>query len=125
MKLLLDQGLPRRAAELLRGAGVDTVHAAEVGLSRSDDADILEWCRVNAAAVVTLDADFHALIALAGGSTPSAVRIRIQGLKGPEAARLIQTVVQEREADVLAGALITVERERTRVRRLPIKSERT
>jgi predicted nuclease of predicted toxin-antitoxin system len=31
MKLLLDQGLPRTAAELLRTAGVDAIHVGEIG----------------------------------------------------------------------------------------------
>ena len=33
MKLLLDQGLPRTAAELLRAIGFDTLHIGEIGFS--------------------------------------------------------------------------------------------
>jgi predicted nuclease of predicted toxin-antitoxin system len=120
VKLLLDQGVPRRAAELLREAGVETRHAGEIGLSAAADADILAWCRANGAVAVTLDADLHALIALAGAPAPSTIRIRIQGLKGPETAELIRNVIEARQTDLTAGALVTVEQERTRVRRLPI-----
>ena len=42
MKLLLDQGLPRSAAALLRNAGFDTVHTGEIGLARAEDAVILD-----------------------------------------------------------------------------------
>lgn len=60
MKILLDQGVPRRSAQLLRDTGLDAVHASEVGLSAVDDEAILVWCREQGRVVVTLDADFHA-----------------------------------------------------------------
>ena len=41
MKLLLDQGLPRSAAELLRAAGIDAVHTGEIGCATAEDAEIL------------------------------------------------------------------------------------
>jgi predicted nuclease of predicted toxin-antitoxin system len=44
VKVFLDQGVPRRAAGLLRETGVDAVHAAEVGLSGAEDRVIIEWC---------------------------------------------------------------------------------
>ena len=89
------------------------------------DADILAWCRQHVAVAVTLDADFHAAIALSGESAPSAIRLRIQGLKGPETARLLLDILPAREAQLTAGALITVQHGRLRVRSLPVarKSE--
>ncbi|MBI5443518.1 MAG: DUF5615 family PIN-like protein [Deltaproteobacteria bacterium] len=41
MKLMLDQGLPRSAAALLREKGHDAVHVAEIGLAAATDAEIL------------------------------------------------------------------------------------
>lgn len=41
MKLLLDQGLPRSAASLLRSRGHDAVHTGEIGLATAEDAVIL------------------------------------------------------------------------------------
>lgn len=120
MKLFLDQGVPRRAAALLREAGREAVHAGEVGLSSADDRVILDWCLANGATVVTLDADFHTLIALSGGTAPSAIRLRIQGLKGPAAARLLLDVVDAHQGELGAGALITLQPSRLRLRRLPI-----
>ncbi len=64
MKLLLDQGLPRTAAELLRVAGFDTLHVGDVGYATATDAAILQLALGEQRIVVTLDADFHALLAL-------------------------------------------------------------
>jgi predicted nuclease of predicted toxin-antitoxin system len=47
VKLFLDQDVPRRAASLLREAGVDAIHASEVGLSAAADAEIVTWCRAH------------------------------------------------------------------------------
>ena len=37
MKLLLDQGLPHTAAELLTTAGIDTTHVGEIGYASAED----------------------------------------------------------------------------------------
>ena len=37
MKLLLDQGTPRSAAAILRGADFDAVHTGEIGLAEAED----------------------------------------------------------------------------------------
>ncbi len=62
MKLLLDQGLPRSACARLREFGHEVVHVGDVGMSRASDADILAVARSTGSTVVTLDADFHALL---------------------------------------------------------------
>ena len=80
MKVLLDQGLPRSTTSFLRSAGFDAVHTSDVGLATADDATILEEAREDGRFVVTLDADFHALLALSGSRAPSVVRMRDEGL---------------------------------------------
>ena len=120
MKLLLDQGLPRSAAELLRKAGIDTVHTGEIGYAAASDADILEYGRREGRIVVTLDADFHTLLALSGATSPSVIRIRIEGLRGEAAAALLQSVLQQGDEDLQQGAVITIQAGRLRTRRLPL-----
>ena len=122
MKLLLDQGLPQSTARLLCETGIETVHVSEIGYSRAEDAIILERGRQEDRVVVTLDADFHALLALSGATSPSVIRIRVEGLKGENAANLIRTVLMQCEEDLKQGAVVTVERRRIRVRRLPLTS---
>ena len=120
MRLLLDQGLPRSAAPLLRNDGHDTVHTGECDLATSSDSAILEYARDQGRVVVTLDADFHALMALANATTPSVIRIRIEGLDGKGLAELLRTVLKRAGEDLRAGALVSVTESQVRIRGLPV-----
>jgi predicted nuclease of predicted toxin-antitoxin system len=121
MKLLLDQGTPRSAAALLRQAGLDVAHTAEIGLAAASDAEILVHAVQAGAVVVTLDADFHTLLALSSAAQPSVIRIRVEGLRAGEFSELLQRVIASCEADIIAGAVISVREHEVRVRRLPIR----
>jgi predicted nuclease of predicted toxin-antitoxin system len=120
MKLLLDQGLPRSAAALLHDMGLDTLHVADVGMSAAEDPDILRWASSEARTIVSIDSDFHSLLALSAAKTPSVIRIRIEGLKAPEAASLIIQIVSQFRSDLEQGAVVTVQPGRMRMRRLPL-----
>jgi|GEM_PF-97990 len=106
MKFLLDQNLSAAAAELLRASGTDVFHTREVELATAEDVDILQWCREQARILITLDADCHALLALSGATSPSVVRIRIEGLRDEALADLIRRVTQKRCAARLSNHVI-------------------
>ena len=120
MTILLDQGLPRSSAGLLRNAGLDAIHTGECGLARAADATILDLARAEDRIVVTVDSDFHALLATTNANGPSVVRIRIEGLRAEAAAGLLQSVLEQCRDDLTAGAVVSVEEDRIRTRRLPI-----
>jgi predicted nuclease of predicted toxin-antitoxin system len=120
MKLLLDQGLPLSAAALLRNAGIDTIHVGEIGMSEAEDADILQRARDGGRVVATLDADFHALLALDVAIAPSVIRIRIERLRAQALTDLLLTVIAECGKALELGSAITVEPSRIRLRRLPL-----
>lgn len=120
MKLLLDQGLPLSAAALLRDAGIDTIHVGEIGMSQAEDAEIIQKARVEERVVVTLDADFHTLLALNEAASPSVIRVRIERLRAQALTDLLLMVIAECEEDLEQGAVIAVEPSRIRIRRLPL-----
>jgi predicted nuclease of predicted toxin-antitoxin system len=120
MKFLLDQGLPRSTVPHLQAFGLEAEHVGALGLATATDEAILAEGIARGAIVVTLDADFHAILARSGAAQPSVIRIRVQGLKGEEVARVINQVVQAVESDLLAGAAVTVTERRLALRRLPL-----
>lgn len=120
MKLLLDQGLPRSAAGLLREVGVDTLHVGEVGMFEAEDVEILTRAQDDHRVVVTLDADFHALLALAEATSPSVIRIRIERLRAQALTDLLLAVIAECLDELEQGAAVTIEPNRIRIRRLPL-----
>lgn len=120
MKLLLDQGLPRSTVLHLHNAGVQAVHIGAAGLPQSTDSKILQFARGDGSVVVTLDADFHMLLALSGATKPSVIRIRMEGLRGEDFARLLVDVLEICRDDLAYGAMVTVTENGIRIRKLPL-----
>jgi predicted nuclease of predicted toxin-antitoxin system len=96
------------------------VHASEIGMSRASDADILQRAGAESRSCVTLDADFHSLLATSGEHSPSAIRIRKEGLDAVALTALPQGIWPRIEGVLDSGALVTVTEQSIRIRRLPI-----
>jgi predicted nuclease of predicted toxin-antitoxin system len=122
-RLLLDQGLPRSAVGLLRDRGWDVQHVADIGMSRALDSEILEYARLETRVCVTLDADFHALLAVSGAASPSTVRIRMEGLSGGALAELLERVWPMIREDLERGAMATITERSIRLHHLPVGRE--
>lgn len=120
IRALLDQGLPRSAVRLLREIGWDVVHVGDVGLAAATDAQILERARAENRVVITLDADFHRLLAISGAKAPSVVRIREEGLTAAPLVRLLTDALTRIDQVLDAGAMVTVTARTVRIRALPI-----
>ena len=120
MKLLLDQGLPRSTIKHFKTTEIQAVHVGEVGMASAGDAEILEFANQEHAVVVTLDADFHALLARSAAKGPSVIRIRIEGLRAEGLAALLEDVLQVCGEDVRRGAVISVTERSVRIGQLPL-----
>lgn len=121
--LVLDQGLPRRAAEELRGRGWDVVHVGELAMHRAADEAILELARSRSAAVVSYDGDFGGVLAAERARGPSVILIRRQRVDGAAAVELLPQVVGEHLDAIRAGCIVSVTEGGSRVRLLPIGGE--
>jgi predicted nuclease of predicted toxin-antitoxin system len=120
MRLLLDQGLPRSSAEILRNKGWDIQHTGEIGMSNATDRQILEYARDEQRIVITLDSDFHAILAVENFDSPSVVRIRQEGLRGPELAELVEKIWLRIGQQLENGAMATITEKAMRIRKIPL-----
>lgn len=120
MKFLLDQGMPRGAVVEIRRFGHDASHVADLGLERASDSEILDVARSSQAVVVTLDADFHAIMATGTERLPSVVRLRLEGVRAAGLATILTNVHSKLRDELESGALVTVDARTIRFRLLPI-----
>jgi predicted nuclease of predicted toxin-antitoxin system len=120
MQFLLDQGIPRSAVDGLLARGFHAEHVGQLGMSMDTDEELLEAAANRDAIIVTLDADFHTLLATTHATLPSVIRIRIEGLKGEDVADLIAQVAAAAEPELEAGAAVSVTMSGVRVRLLPL-----
>jgi predicted nuclease of predicted toxin-antitoxin system len=119
--VLLDEGLPLRAALWLRDRGIDAVHVREMGLASAPDTHILAAARADRRVCFTLDHDFHTILAEGGATSPSVVLIRIQQTGYVETGTLIARVLRDLDGYLERGAAVTATRRGIRFRSLPLK----
>jgi len=121
VKLLIDMNLAPRWVGWLRAAGVDAVHWADVGPPTANDAAVISFARQHGLVVFTHDLDFGALLAHTRARGPSVVQVRTQDTS-PEAVGSLLVSALRRHAESLdAGALVTVDPSKARVRILPLR----
>ncbi|MDP9171027.1 MAG: DUF5615 family PIN-like protein, partial [Acidobacteriota bacterium] len=106
-RVLLDEGLPLRAAQWLRDRGVDAIHTREVGLATAPDAEILTFARSERRVCITLDHDFHSILAEAAANAPSVILLRMQRVGYIETAVTIERLLQEFRSQFAEGIALT------------------
>ncbi len=89
-------------------------------MASAKDSEILKYSENNKRIIVTLDSDFHTLLALNADSQPSVIRIRIEGLKANNYLPLIQMVIAQCNDDLDKGCVVSVQETQLRIRHLPI-----
>lgn len=120
-RVLLDQGLPARAAEQLRQIGWDAVHVSELGLQTAEDVNLLQLACAESRVAVTLDRDFPQILALTAARQPSVIPIRLQGLRAPELCRILSSAWQQYRALLEAGCVLQIGSKGVRARALPLR----
>jgi predicted nuclease of predicted toxin-antitoxin system len=121
VKVLVDMPLSPKLAAWLRDEGHDAVHAAEWGLHRSSDADILARAKHENRTVVTADLDYPRLLALARTTDPSLILFRAGDWNDADVIARMGEILRAPTSTEIERSIIVVDRHRIRRRKLPIE----
>ena len=120
MKLLVDMNLSPRWTELLHDAGWEAVHWSALGKFNAPDSEVMAYAAQHDYVVLTLDLDFSAILAATHGEKPSVVQIRTEDVSPRVIGPQVTAALRHMESELRAGALLTIDSRRTRVRLLPL-----
>lgn len=120
MKILIDMNFAPEWSQVLAKYGWEVLHWSEVGDPRATDRTIMNWANVNGYIVLTHDLDFGALLAATQTEGPSVIQVRTQGILPDDLEVMLVEILRQFEPELNSGALIVVNKQRSRVRILPL-----
>ncbi|WPL18857.1 hypothetical protein Thiowin_03948 [Thiorhodovibrio winogradskyi] len=126
MKLLLDlldMNIPEVWEPYLRKAGHEAIHWSRIGDIRAEDAVIMDWARQHEHIILTHDLDFGALLYLTKARAPSVLQIRAEHIIPRVMGESVPTALESAKIALDAGALVTIDPRRHRVRVLPLPGQ--
>ena len=122
MKILVDMNLSPLWCDALRESGWESVHWSQVGSPRATDREIMGWAHANGFVVFTNDLDFGSILAATRAAGPSVIQVRTQDVSIAHLKDIVVALFLRFEHALEAGALITVDEARSRIRILPLSS---
>jgi predicted nuclease of predicted toxin-antitoxin system len=120
MKFLVDMNLSPRWIEVLNKAGFQAIHWSTAGKVTATDHEIAALAAKNDYIVVTHDLDFGAILAVTHGRKPSDVQIRADNITADAIGEKVIAAHLQMEKPLKAGALLTIDTNRNRMRLLPL-----
>ena len=120
MKLLVDMNLSPRWVAVLADADIEATHWSVIGAHNAPDSVIMAYAKANDFVVLTHDLDFGAILAATHGEKPSVVQIRAEDVSPNVIGKQVIGALRQMASELEAGALLTVDPIRTRMRVLPL-----
>lgn len=120
MKVLIDMNLSPDWANVFRQAGIDAAHWSILGDPSAPDAVIFDYASKHDFVIFTHDLDFGAILAVTRAAKPSVIQVRTQDVLPAIFGELVILAIRQFEDLLDAGALLTIDASRRRVRVLPL-----
>lgn len=121
MKIVIDMCLPPLWVDYFAGANIEASHWTQIGNPKAADKEIFEWAQQNGYIVFTHDLDFGAILAATNANAPSVIQIRTQDVTPEKQGTRLIEAIKSHENYLLAGALLTVDELKSKIRILPIR----
>jgi predicted nuclease of predicted toxin-antitoxin system len=109
--------------ELLTRAGEEAVHWSRVGAANASDRELMQWAAEHGYVVLTADLDFAAILAATGRHRPSVVQLRSDLLTPDAVGTVVLSAFDQLRSELAAGAIISIDAARARIRLLPLHED--
>ena len=106
MKILVDMNLSPHWISALEQAGLQAVHWSSIGDPRAPDSEIL---------------DFGTILAAAQAQVPSVIQVRTHDVSPDSLCKTVLSLLQQCESELKTGALTSLDKNKKRVRILPLR----
>jgi predicted nuclease of predicted toxin-antitoxin system len=124
MKVLVDLNLSPRWIGWLRSSGFEAEHWSTVGDLKASDSEIMGYAAAHDYVVLTHELDFSSILAASSGANPSVAQIRAEDVSVKAIGSQVVAALREAQGELRAGALLTIDHARTRLRLLPFRQGR-
>ena len=119
LRFLADMGVSQSVVEWLRSEGYDAVHLRDKGLQRLPDPEVFTEGLKEGRVLITFDLGFGEIVVSARQGV-SVVVYRLLDTRASHQVGRLRSVLNVVSEDLERGAVVVIEEERHRVRRLPI-----
>ena len=117
---LADMGVSQSVVAWLRDRGYDIVHLSDLGLQRLSDQEVFAKAVAEQRAILTFDLDFGEILAFSGEAVVSVVVFRLNDPRSSRVIERLDHVLRDVTTVLMAGAIVVIEEDRHRIRRLPL-----
>lgn len=106
--------------DYFKQSNIEASHWTQIEDVKAADREIFAWAKDHGYIVFTHDLDFGAILASTNANAPSVIQIRTQDITPEKQATRLIEAIKTHETYLLAGALLTIDELKSKIRILPI-----
>ena len=121
MKFLIDMNLTPQWCIVFEKYGWVAKHWSEIGNPNAPDSELFTYAKDHNYIIITHGLDFGVLLAFSSELGPSVIQVRTADTMPDKIEKIIIQTIKKYEKLLMDGALISIDKLRSRVRVLPLK----